>query len=330
MVAATVMAYLIQNVVLHQAETEFQNQVQVTQEVIERRILSYVDLVRGVTGLFAASQTIDRNAFAAYLAQLQIDQYYPGISGISFTRYVSSSERTAYIEGMKAEGYPDFTIRPEGERDAYYVVTYTEPFNPTGGAFGFDLGTSPERLEAIVRARDTGLPAVSQPVSLLNTTSIGFIVFMPIYQNGQSIDTIEQRRANFIGVINAVVTVDQMFQSWVDVFADQQMDVQVYDQNHNAEQILFQTNQGSAVSGQTIHQVRTLDIGGRTWTIDYSADRYYDVTVIDVWLEVTIVALFYLFSIFSFILTYFAMNSQARAQALAQELVIKQKLHQKA
>ena len=63
---------------------------------------------------------------------------------------------------MRAEGFPDYAIHPAGERDPYTNIIYLEPFADRNlRAFGYDMYAEPVRREAMERARDTGLPALS-------------------------------------------------------------------------------------------------------------------------------------------------------------------------
>ena len=49
------------------------------------------------------------------------------------------------------------------ERAEYYPVYYQEPIVEGGIALGFDLGSNPARLEALLQARDTGRMSGHRP-----------------------------------------------------------------------------------------------------------------------------------------------------------------------
>jgi CHASE1-domain containing sensor protein len=56
------------------------------------------------------------------------------------------------------------------ERAEYYPVYYQEPIVEGGIALGFDLGSNPERLEALLQARDTGSLTATARVILVEET----------------------------------------------------------------------------------------------------------------------------------------------------------------
>lgn len=320
---ATVATYFIQQVVTRQAEIQFENQTQIANSLIERRLESYTHVLYGVRGLFAASDAVGRTEFAAYISNIDISQHYPGISGLSFTRHLPLASVPDYVASVQSEGYSSFTIKPAGERSDYYVIDYTEPFNPDSAAFGFDLGTSPERLEAIERARNTGLLAATVPLELLNSTKNGFIIFMPLYDQATVPDNAEERRAHFLGAVNAVVDMDALFEPLLADLADWQLVLTVEDVNAKGRNRLYHSSDPARNLDLTMTQERTIDIGGRTWTINYQAEEYYDVSRADRLLYLISIILCYLFSLLSFIMTYLITSSQTRAHSVAQEILLK-------
>ena len=82
---------------------------------------------------------------------------------------------------MRAAGFPDYRIYPEGVRDLYSSIVYLEPFSGRNlRAFGYDMYSEPVRRAAMERARDTGEAAISAMVTLVQETDInvqpGFLV----------------------------------------------------------------------------------------------------------------------------------------------------------
>src|SRR5882672_6751203 len=92
---------------------------------------------------------------------------------------------------------------------------YQEPLVEGGIAVGFDLGSNPTRLEALSHARDTGQIVATARVILVEETqgeSYSTLVFRPIYRQGATTATLQDRRTNLVGFalvvlrISAVVT----------------------------------------------------------------------------------------------------------------------------
>jgi CHASE1-domain containing sensor protein len=59
---------------------------------------------------------------------------------VGFALLVPASGKAAHIEGIRKTGYPDYTLRPEGEREIYSSIIFLEPFADRNlRAFGYDM-----------------------------------------------------------------------------------------------------------------------------------------------------------------------------------------------
>ena len=65
--------------------------------------------------------------------------------------------------------------------------------------------SEPVRREAMERARDSGLPALSGKVTLVQEfgpeVQAGFLIYLPIYAAGTTPDTVDARRAALLGFV---------------------------------------------------------------------------------------------------------------------------------
>ena len=57
---------------------------------------------------------------------------------------------------------------------------------------GFDAASDPTRREALNRARDTGKPTATDPLTLIQDIKRegGFVVFLPVYRPGHPQNTV--------------------------------------------------------------------------------------------------------------------------------------------
>src|SRR5260370_37229333 len=90
---------------------------------------------------------------------------------------------------MHREGNPSFKIWPEGNRAEYHSIIYLEPLDRRNQvAIGYDMFTEPTRRAAMEQARDTGLPAASGRVTLVQEIDAekqaGFLIYAPGYRHG--------------------------------------------------------------------------------------------------------------------------------------------------
>lgn len=185
-------------------KTDFNFRVRETVERLEQRMATYEQVLRGARALFASSELIERNEFRDYITLLQLEQHYPGIQGVGYSVIVPKAGINSHIQTIRGQGFADYTIRPEGERETYTAIIQLEPFsgrNPR--AFGYDMYAEPVRRAAMMEARDLDKISISGKVTLVQETDeqvqAGFLMYLPVYRKGQSHDTLAQRRTHIVG-----------------------------------------------------------------------------------------------------------------------------------
>lgn len=204
---------------------------------VEGRMRAYEQVLNGTEGLFAASASVARDEFKAYAEALQLANNYPGIQGLGFSLLVPARERSRHIARLRAEGFPDYTLYPEGERDVYSAIVYIEPFDwRNRRAFDYDMYANPVRREAMLRAWETSASAVSGKVTLVQETDAdpqsGFLMYVPVYRHGLPHATPEQRRANLLGWAYAPFRMNDLMQGILSKhFGEKQvaLDLKIFD-----------------------------------------------------------------------------------------------------
>src|SRR5438128_785915 len=113
---------------------------------------------------------------------------------------------------LNAENGAQFAIRPTGARDLYAIADYVEPLEGNQTLPGFDQLSDPVRRQAVEVVRDSGALTASGRITLVQDAVRGnpmpaFQLRLPIYRNGAPRDTIEQRRAAFVGLVGSAFRV---------------------------------------------------------------------------------------------------------------------------
>ena len=111
------------------ARLEFTYEFEVFINSLTGRIKANEQILRSVVGLFEASDEVSRAEFRAFVTELHLDERYPGIQGIGFSQVIKPDELKAHIKSIRAEGFPEYAVRPPGERDLYSSIVYLEPFD---------------------------------------------------------------------------------------------------------------------------------------------------------------------------------------------------------
>jgi CHASE1-domain containing sensor protein len=133
--------FVIKDNVEGEAQLRFERQASDAQHVIEARIKSYADVLHGLGALFSTSNSLSRAEFHRYVVALDLPNRYPGFQGLNYAEYVPHEAKARFEARVRrdtsldARGYPDFAIKPPGDRPEYFVLNYLEPLaaNPPSG-----------------------------------------------------------------------------------------------------------------------------------------------------------------------------------------------------
>src|SRR5207249_2418309 len=120
-------AYFVATAAAARDRGRFGNAVERTQTAIQRRIETYVNLLRGGAGLFAAENKVTRAQFKAYVDRLDLQKNYPGIQGVGISARLLPQMKDELIKRLRAEGMTDFKIHPDTARVEYHAIIYLEP-----------------------------------------------------------------------------------------------------------------------------------------------------------------------------------------------------------
>jgi signal transduction histidine kinase len=182
----------LDNAVAARDASRFGNAVESTQDRIANRLDTYVAMLLATRGLFQASDEVTAAEFRGFVSQLELPRRYPGVQGIGFSRRLRPDEVPGLEQDMRAQGFEDFRVWPDQPRPELHSIVFLEPLDRRNrAAIGYDMFTDPTRREAMQRARDTGLPAASRRVTLVQEIDpekqSGFLIYVPVVRGGELI-----------------------------------------------------------------------------------------------------------------------------------------------
>jgi signal transduction histidine kinase len=289
---------------------------------------AYEQVLRGALGLFSASEEVNRAEWRAYVQTLRIQQSYPGIQGIGYSRWIPPAEKERYIEQIRAEGFPGFAIRPEGLRDAYTSITYLEPFDRRNQqAFGYDMWSHPVRRAAMQAARDTATTRISGKVTLVQEidpdVQAGFLMYLPYYGHGGVPATVEERRTALAGFVYSPFRMRDLMEGILGR-ALPDIRLEIFDGfGMSAGTLMYDSESTTSARAQAQHVVLTdttnLYIYGQTWSARlttlpvFSASIGQDRPVI-ILISGSLISLLFFGVLWSFA------STRARAEALARDM----------
>lgn len=208
------------------------------------------------------------------------------MQGIGFSRFIPADRLAAHLDAVRAEGYPDYRIRPEGERPFYTAVHYLEPFSGENlSAFGYDMSPDPVRWEAASRARDSGEAALSGKVTLVQQSTAdrqpGLLIFEPVFSGLTAVD-VASRRSNLLGWAFAPLRVGDLMHGVLDAVGHEGLGdafkVSVYDGDRpTREGLLFASSHadGATTSASGIQASQQIELGGHRWSIQVVPSEHF-------------------------------------------------------
>lgn len=246
---------------------------------MERRMQAYEQVLYGGKGLFASSQEVTREEWKTFVEIQLIEERFPGIQGVGFSKLIGDKTNLeAHVDQMRKEGFSEYTVWPEGDREEYHSVIYLEPFNEKNKlAFGYDMYSEPIRHDAMELARDTGFTTISGKVKLVMETNsnntAGFLMYTPVYTKEKPTQTTEQRQAAFEGFVYAPFRMDDF--THVLSITDPDITLTIYDTDSEPQNLIYNHTKIMNIKENEINHSLSkslvIDVNQRQWILEGTA-----------------------------------------------------------
>ncbi len=258
--------------VMRKQLAEFDFRVDELKSRIVRRMATYEQVLRGTRSLFLSTPSVPADRFRTYVSSLNLSEYFPGIQGIGYAVVVRPDELAAHIDAMRQSGFPEYAIRPEGEREIYSSITMIEPFDVMNRrAFGYDMYSEPIRRRAMERAWNSGRAAMSGKVTLVQEGSSegqpGFLLYLPLYKEykDQQAAAAPDRHADLRGWVYAPFRINDFMEGLQNSQAVE-LAVSIYDGVPSAQACLYGCAANAHPAAWPL-RVEELEIAGHRWTV---------------------------------------------------------------
>ena len=237
------------------------------------------------TVVFSKSSNVHLNkeSYKNFISDTQKQFNSLGIFSIGLNTYVTRDQLSAFQKRMQKENYPDFKVRPEGDREVYTPITFLEPFNDTNKiAIGYDTYSNPIRKTAQDLAIETGKIAITKRITLVQSngdeTQNSILIFAPIFKTGMSTDTVEARKKAIQGFISSPLLINNLIKDVLvneDISSDQGFSIRLYDaDNTSSGQVLYSNIPSSKVQFSKYQQSREIHLGDKnTWLIEFFSNE---------------------------------------------------------
>lgn len=244
---------------------------------IEQRLLAYEHVLRGGAGLFASvPHFVTREEWHTYIKHLTIEKNYPGIQGIGFSLWVPATEKEKHIANIRTSGFPNYTIKPDGNRQEYTSIIYLEPFSwRNQRAFGYDMFSEPTRKMAMSYARDTGNPSISGRVTLVQetkqATQHGFLMYYPVYQKNKPINTVQQRQQYLLGYVYSPFRINDFMRGITGEKNIEDINLKIFDGQSTERSSLMYESSEDEYNEKRFNRIEYIHANGHIWTLQFSS-----------------------------------------------------------
>ena len=266
----------------------FEFRAEVVAEEVRRDLAEARQPLRAIEALWSASSEVDEARFAEASAFLLQDR--PDLWALEWVPRVRAAERVAFERsrpggggGPIRDGDGAGTFWPAGSRAEYFPLAFVQPMTHNQAALRFDLSSEPRRRAAIEHARDTGEPATTPPLHLVQDPPNApprILAFWPIYTRGSSPKSVEERRERLRGFAVGVLRPEVILAPALERAQEGGLQIEIFDSVQARGEPREPMGRGIASeSGLDALMARfllfsgggpierTIDAGGRAWTV---------------------------------------------------------------
>jgi signal transduction histidine kinase len=226
------------------ARYRFSETVLAARSAIENQMGSYVDAMFGARAHFYASKSVEMEEWGGYANGIDLTERYEGMRVLGYAKRVEPEDRDEFVEGLSqtfdGAGLPEPELRPEDERSVYFPMTFVEPLDEINQRLiGYDVYSNPDYQTVMDRARDTGEAEATRKAYVLTEAPggskadlalrPGFVVYLPIYSEGEPTSTVAQRRRALEGFVVGALEAEGLLRGTLETFDPSSIDFEVYD-----------------------------------------------------------------------------------------------------
>jgi PAS domain S-box-containing protein len=333
------LTFMVAHYTKKSAETQAKYKFGLVCNEIKTKIISRLNtqslLLQTGSSFISAFDTVTRDDWNFFVENSKISQNILGYQGIGFNIIVPKKDIKQHIQRIRKDYFPEYTIRPTGDRELYTSIIYLEPFSIRNKrAIGFDTYSEPIRRRAMEHARDFNLSTLTEKLFLVQENQMnkqaGVIMYTPVYKRNLPTNTIDERRNAIIGWVSCPYRMNNLMINilghW-DLNDKSKIHLKIYDNDSISQSSLLfdsQSNDTTVHSGLW-EQTITVPVvfNNKKWTLQFSQSNQHFSFSENKGAIVLISGLIISLLLFSLSLALF--NTQLQAQQIAEKLTLELK-----
>lgn len=183
--------------------------------ILQEKLDSYIHGLQGMGGVVKSKQGNPSMRDVREYAEFRgFFSNFEGALGYGFIRRVFPDQLIPFL-ASKVQESSDFHFQQlTPTKDVYFIIEAIEPIERNRKALGLDIGSETKRRAAALRAMETGRPALTAPIELVQAKgkTSGFLYFLPVYQTTTPPSTSSQRQRSLIGWTYAPILADSILE----------------------------------------------------------------------------------------------------------------------
>lgn len=180
---------------------------------------SHIGILKSIDGLFQASENVLADDFQRFNHNTLEGNRV--VHAVSWNPLIAHSQRANEERLLRERGLPgaiternaDGALVPAAQREDYIFVKYIVPEQGNEKAQSFNVGSVPNRREALARSARTGTAQMTPPIQLVQDTigSKALLVFYPVYSKNAR----EQSLQSIQGFATAVIVTQELVRKMI-------------------------------------------------------------------------------------------------------------------
>ncbi len=257
--------------------TAFEQQVSVFHTTFSTAIQRDVEINQIIKAFFDSSSFVTQTDFAKF-TQLFINKHI-NIQALEWIRYIPKAERDVFESSglIIREPNAEKQMISATERAEYFPITYVQPETGNERAMGFDVGSNPDALSALSKARETGQTSMTRPVQLVQDLQQkqGFVLYSPVYRSTVDHNLSSELKSELMGFVAGVFRASDEVQFVFDQSPHLQLWITMEDSGIEFFNNMFKPETQTA-NLLALKTVIPLHLADRVWNVTYQpSDDFY-------------------------------------------------------
>jgi len=246
---------------------------------IQIQLKANAQILYSSAAFISSSSSITREEWREFQHLNKSYSELPGIQGVGYVTIVPKEQLGDFEQKMRKEGFADFKIRPEGDRDFYTSVLFLEPFSERNKlVLGYDAYTEPVRRKALLLARDSDQATISDKIILIQDSVYGnqpgTVMFAPVFRSGAPKESDDERKSAIMGWVFSPFRMNDLFNGILGEWDYQSIRLRVYDELVlNQDRLLFDSDSIENFRHEGHPEMTCqlpLNFNGKVWFLDFS------------------------------------------------------------